>query len=234
MTHPATDPAAALVSIRARMDIAARAAGRKPSSVTLIAACKQQPWAPIAVLIDAGQLMFGESRIQEATRRWADKPAGVELRFIGALQSNKAREAADLFDVIETLDRVSLARSLAEAIQRAGRTPRLGIQVNTGEEPQKAGMVPGQVDGFLIACRRDFDLGIDGLMCIPPLGEPPAPHFALLAAIARRNGLSRLSMGMSGDFETAIRFGATSVRIGSALFGGRSPAVATAPITAPR
>jgi pyridoxal phosphate enzyme (YggS family) len=164
--------------------------------------------------------VFGENRVQEAQGRWASRREGVELRLIGPLQTNKAREAVALFDVIETVDREKLARVLAEEIQKAGKAPRLYVQVNTGEEPQKAGVVPVEADAFIALC-RGLGLTIEGLMCIPPEAEPPGPHFALLGKIARRNGLSRLSMGMSGDYETAVRFGATSVRVGSALFGAR-------------
>jgi hypothetical protein len=168
--------------------------------------------------------VFGENRVQEAEARWSNQDwAGLELRLIGPLQTNKARAALDLFDVIETLDRERLAERLAQEIQRGGRTPRLYVQVNTGEEPQKAGVAPAAADHFIAQCRGDYGLALEGLMCIPPEGEPPGPHFALLAKIAARNGLERMSMGMSTDFEIAIRHGATSVRIGSALFGPRAP-----------
>jgi len=207
--------------ILARIEKAARAAGRDPADVTLTAVSKQQPDDRIADVLAEGQRVFGENRVQEAQGRWADRREGLELRLIGPLQSNKAREAVALFDVIETLDRESLAKALADAIQKAGTAPRLYVQVNTGEEPQKAGVGPLDADGFIAALRRDFGLTPEGLMCIPPAEEPPGPHFALLGQIAKRNGLARLSMGMSGDFETAIRFGATSVRVGSALFGAR-------------
>lgn len=203
----------------ARIAKAARASGRDPADVTLVAVSKQQPAERIAAMVAAGQATFGENRVQEAQAHWPRKPP--ELRLIGALQSNKAEAAAALFDVIETVDRDKLARALAEAVQRLGRSPRFYIQVNTGEEPQKAGVWPGEADDFIAAVRRDYGLAVEGLMCIPPAEEPPGPHFALLAKIAGRNGLTRLSMGMSGDFETAIRFGATSVRVGSALFGAR-------------
>jgi pyridoxal phosphate enzyme (YggS family) len=172
-------------------------------------------------VLDGGQRVFGENRVQEAEARWAQRRSEVELRLIGPLQTNKAKEAVAFFDVIETLDREKLARMLAEDIQKAGKAPRLYIQVNTGEEPQKAGIIPGEADAFIAACRGEYGLGIEGLMCIPPEAEPPGPHFALLAKIAARNGMAKLSMGMSADFETAIRFGATSVRVGSALFGHR-------------
>ena len=215
------DPAQARADILARIAKAARAAGRDPADVTLTAVSKQQPWDAIAPVLAAGQAVFGENRVQEAMQRWEDRREGLELRLIGPLQTNKVREAAAFFQVIETVDRARLAQALAEEIQRQGRAPRLLVQVNTGEEPQKAGVIPPEADGFIAACRRDYGLTIEGLMCIPPQGEPPAPHFALLAQIAARNGLAALSMGMSADFETAIRFGATSVRVGSALFGAR-------------
>lgn len=195
--------------------------------MTLVAVSKQQPEARIVAMLDAGQRVFGENRVQEAQARWADRRSGVELRLIGPLQRNKVREAVALFDAIETLDRESLARTLADEIQRAGRAPGLLVQVNTGEEPQKSGIAPAATDAFIAACRA-MDLPVAGLMCIPPEAEPPGPHFALLAGIAARNGLATLSMGMSGDFETAIRFGATHVRVGSALFGAR-PAPPTGP-----
>jgi len=162
--------------------------------------------------------------VQEAMERWSDHRTGIELRLIGPLQTNKAREAVAFFDVIETLDREKLARALADELQRQGRAPRLYVQVNTGEEPQKAGVIPAEADAFIAAARGTYGLEVEGLMCIPPAEGPPGPHFALLAKIAARNGVSRLSMGMSDDFETAIRFGATSVRVGSALFGARARA----------
>jgi pyridoxal phosphate enzyme (YggS family) len=204
-----------------RIAKAARAAGREPEDVALTAVSKQQPWSSIAPVLDAGQRVFGENRVQEAIERWRDRREGLELRLIGPLQTNKAREAVGFFDAIETLDRPRLADVLAAEIQRAGRAPRLYVQVNTGEEPQKAGVAPAEADAFIAVCRRDHGLAIEGLMCIPPAFEPCGPHFALLAQIARRNGLGGLSMGMSDDFETAIAFGATRVRIGSALFGER-------------
>jgi hypothetical protein len=216
------DPAAARAQVLARIAAAARAAGRDGADVTLVAVSKQQPWERIAPILAAGQTVFGENRVQEAQERWADRREGLELRLIGPLQSNKAREAVALFDVIETLDRPKLAGVLAEEIQRSGRQPRLYVQVNTGEEPQKAGVAPSDADAFIAACRIEYGLQIEGLMAIPPEAEEPAMHFALLAKIASRNGLAKLSMGMSGDFETAVRFGATSVRVGSALFGPRA------------
>ncbi len=214
-------PTTPLEAIRARIATAALAAGRDPADVTLVAVCKQQPWETIEPVLRAGQNTFGENRVQEALERWTGRREGLVLHLIGPLQTNKAREATGFFDVIESLDRPKLARVLAEEVQRAGRSPRLYIQVNTGEEPQKAGVAPGEADGFIAECRRSFGLSVEGLMCVPPQDEPPAMHFALLAKIARRNGLTRLSMGMSGDFEIAIAFGATSVRVGSALFGAR-------------
>jgi pyridoxal phosphate enzyme (YggS family) len=225
---PSSDPAARLRDIRERIARAAAAVGRDARDVTLIAVSKQQPWEAIEPILRAGQTVFGENRVQEAEARWSERRAGLVLHLIGPLQTNKAREALALFDVIETLDRPRLARVLADEIQRAGRAPSLYVQVNTGEEPQKAGIAPADADGFIAACRRDYGLAVEGLMCVPPVDEPAGPHFALLAKIARRNGLDRLSMGMSGDFETAIRFGATSVRIGSALFGERAPSAAEA------
>ena len=205
-----------------RMALAARAAGRDPGAITLTAVSKQQPWEAIAPVLAAGQTVFGENRVQEAAARWAERRDGVELRLIGPLQTNKAREALALFDVIETLDRPRLAEQLAKEWVDLARKPRLYIQVNTGEEAQKAGVAPGAADDFIRHCRDRLDLAIEGLMCIPPAREPPGPHFALLAAIARRNGICGLSMGMSADFEVAIALGATSVRIGSALFGPRA------------
>ena len=206
------------------MAAAAREAGRDAASVTLTAVSKQQPWSAIEPGLSAGQWVFGENRVQEAIGRWGElrtlQPV-LELRLIGPLQTNKAKDAVALFDVIETLDRDKLARALAEAARTLGRSPRLYVEVNTGEEPQKAGVLPQDADGFVAKVRTEYGLPVEGLMCIPPQGEAAGPHFALLADIAARNGLSRLSMGMSADFETAIRFGATSVRVGSALFGAR-------------
>ncbi|MGZ8369898.1 MAG: YggS family pyridoxal phosphate-dependent enzyme [Caulobacteraceae bacterium] len=211
------DLAANRQNILERIARAAEAAGRDPASVQLVAVSKQQPEERIAAMLTAGQRVFGENRVQEARARWESRRDGVELRLIGPLQSNKAAEACAFFDVIETLDRDKLAAEIA----RQPRRPRLYVQVNTGEEPQKAGVIPADADAFLARCREVHGLTIEGLMCIPPAGEPPGPHFALLAKIAARNGLDKLSMGMSGDFETAVRFGATSVRVGSALFGER-------------
>jgi pyridoxal phosphate enzyme (YggS family) len=216
-----------LDAIRARIARAAAAAGRDPADVVLTAVSKQQPWTNIQPVLHAGQRIFGENRVREAAERWAAHRQGVELRLIGPLQTNKVREAVALFDVIETLDRERLAERLSEAFQRRERFPRLYVQVNTGEEPQKAGVSPASADAFIDLCRGRHGLALEGLMCIPPEGEPPGPHFALLAKIAARNGLEKLSMGMSADFESAIRHGATSVRVGTALFGSRAqpPAV---------
>ena len=211
----------ALQDIQTRMAKAASTAGRNPAAVTLVAVSKNQPWEAISPVLAEGQRVFGENRVQEAQSRWAQRREGLELRLIGPLQSNKAAEAVRLFDVIETLDREKLARVLAEEQQTVGRSLRLYVQVNTGEEPQKAGIAPGGAHAFIAQCRNELGLAIEGLMAIPPADEPPGPHFALLAKIAAQNGVERLSMGMSGDFETAIRFGATSVRVGSALFGAR-------------
>lgn len=213
--------AAARLSVLERIAAAAREAGRDPADVTLVAVSKQQPDDRIEAMLATGQRVFGENRVQEAEGRWSSRREGVELRLIGPLQTNKVREAVALFDVIETVDRERLAVALAAEIARSGRSPRLYVQVNTGEEPQKAGVAPGEADAFIVACRDRHGLTIEGLMCIPPEAEPPGAHFALLAAIAARNGISRLSMGMSGDYEIAVRHGATSVRVGSALFGAR-------------
>jgi pyridoxal phosphate enzyme (YggS family) len=211
----------AYADVVARIARAAQAAGRDPADVTLVAVSKQQPWEAIEPVLATGQRVFGENRVQEAMARWENRADGLTLHLIGPLQSNKAKEAVAFFDVIESLDREKLARVLAEEIQRQGRSPRLYVQVNTGEEDQKAGVLPADADAFIADCRATHGLHIEGLMCIPPADEPAGPHFALLKKIAGRNGLAKLSMGMSGDFETAIRFGATSVRVGSAVFGAR-------------
>ena len=226
MAASSTDTAEAYASVVARIARAAQAAGRSPQDVTLVAVSKMQPWEAIAPVLAAGQRVFGENRVQEAQTRWAERraqdQAGLTLHLIGPLQSNKAADAVAFFDVIETLDREKLARVLADEVQAQGRRPRLYVQVNTGEEPQKAGVIPGETDAFIAACRTTYGLEPEGLMCIPPLDEPAGPHFALLAKIAARNGLAKLSMGMSGDYELAVRFGATHVRVGSALFGARA------------
>lgn len=222
MPAPPDVPNGAYADVVARIARAAQAVGRDPAAVTLVAVSKQQPWEAIEPVLKAGQRVFGENRVQEAMARWENRADGLTLHLIGPLQTNKAREAVAFFDVIETLDREKLARVLAEEMQSQGRGPRLYVQVNTGEEDQKAGVIPAQADAFIAACRSTYGLRLEGLMCIPPAEEPAGPHFALLRKIAERNGLKNLSMGMSGDFETAIRFGATSVRVGSAVFGVRS------------
>jgi pyridoxal phosphate enzyme (YggS family) len=214
--------APAYADVVARIARTAQAAGRDPADVTLVAVSKQQPWEAIQPVLDAGQRVFGENRVQEAMGRWAEHRDGLELRLIGPLQTNKAKEAVAFFDAIESVDREKLARVLAEEVQKQGRSPALYVQVNTGEEEHKAGVIPPEADAFIAACRATYGLTVEGLMCIPPEAEPPGPHFALLAKIAARNGVAKLSMGMSGDFETAIRFGATSVRVGSAVFGART------------
>ncbi len=211
----------ALADVLARIARAAKASGRAASDVTLVAVSKLQPWEAVEPVLAAGHKVFGENRVQEAMERWSTRRDEIELRLIGPLQTNKAREAVAFFDVVESLDRGKLARVLADEVQKQGKAPRLYIQVNTGEEPQKAGVLPAEADAFIAACREAYGLTVEGLMCIPPAAEPPGPHFALLAKIAARNGLAKLSMGMSDDFETAVRFGATSVRVGSALFGAR-------------
>jgi PLP dependent protein len=198
--------------------------GRDLSSITLVAVSKTFPAEEIEPVLAAGQRVFGENYVQEAKAKWPalrERFADVELHMIGPLQSNKAREAVELFDVIHTLDRPSLAEALAKEIVRQGKRPRLLVQVNTGEEPQKGGVIPAEVDAFLEACRSKYGLEIAGLMCIPPAEDPPSPHFALLNTIARRHGLAMLSMGMSADFDAAIQLGATHVRVGSAIFGSR-------------
>jgi pyridoxal phosphate enzyme (YggS family) len=226
MSHSVLERRAAILD---RMAIAARAAGRQPSEIALVAVSKQQPDDRIEEALAAGQRLFGENRVQEAARRWEARRtvyADLRLRLIGPLQTNKAAQAVALFDAIDTLDRERLAGALAEAMAKAGRRPDVLIQVNTGEEPQKAGIAPMDADAFIRRAQETFALPVRGLMCIPPADEEPAMHFALLAKIAARNGLKELSMGMSGDFETAIRFGATLVRIGSAVFGERTAAPA--------
>ncbi len=215
---------AARASILARIDAAARAAGRDPADVSLVAVSKQQPEARVRAVLGQGQRLFGENRVQEAQARWTPLKAefpDVRLRLIGPLQTNKARDAVALFDAIDSLDRERLAAALAEEMARAGKRPDILIQVNTGEEAQKAGVAPKEADAFIRKAREDFGLPVRGLMCVPPVDEEPAMHFALLAKIAARNDLPDLSMGMSDDFETAVRFGATMVRVGSALFGAR-------------
>ena len=213
-----------LPAITARIAKACEAAGRSPAGVTLIAVSKVQPPERIEAVLAAGHRVFGENRVQEAQGKWpawTSRHPGVELHLIGPLQSNKARPAMELFRAIHTLDRPKLARRLADMAQEIGRCPDLFVQVNTGEEPQKAGVAPQEADA-LVRDARAMDLPVRGLMCIPPAGEAPSLHFALLRKIAERNGLPSLSMGMSADFEEAIAFGATHVRVGSAIFGERS------------
>ena len=217
------DPVANLARIRARLNAAAEEAGRKPEDITVIAVSKNHGAEAILPLLEAGHRVFGENRVQEAMGKWPalkERYPDIELHLIGPLQTNKAKEAVAFFDVIETVDRPKLARILSEEMARQGKTLRLLVQVNTGEEEQKAGVLPAEADGFIAEC-RGLGLEIAGLMCIPPVDEAPALHFALLAKIAARNGIGELSMGMSSDFETAIAQGATHVRVGSAIFGER-------------
>jgi pyridoxal phosphate enzyme (YggS family) len=214
-----------LAAVRAEIGRACRDAGRDPAGVTLVAISKRFGAEVIEPVIAAGQRVFGENRVQEAKAKWPPliaRHGGIELHLVGSLQSNKAREAVALFDAIHSLDRASLAEALAKEIAHQGRNPRLLVEVNTGAEPQKAGVRPEEADAFLATCRDQYGLTIAGLMCIPPVDEAPAPHFALTARIARRNGLQLLSMGMSADFSTAIAFGATHIRVGTAIFGGRA------------
>ncbi|MEC9367476.1 MAG: YggS family pyridoxal phosphate-dependent enzyme [Pseudomonadota bacterium] len=213
-----------LAGVRGAIAAAARACGREPESVRLVAVSKTFSAVEIEPVIAAGQTLFGENRVQEAQGKWPALRAahpGLELHLIGPLQSNKARDAVALFDVIHSIDRPKIAAAIAAECARAGRCPKLLVQVNTGEEPQKAGVAPADMEGFMELCRDTHGLAIAGLMCIPPLDEPPALHFALLQKLAASLGLKELSMGMSADFETAIAFGATYVRIGTAIFGTR-------------
>ena len=213
-----------LARVRAEIAAACAEAKRDPASVTLIAVSKTFGAEAVAPVIAAGQHVFGENRVQEAKAKWPALRAahpGIELHLIGPLQSNKAKDAVALFDAIHSVDRPSIAEALAKEIAKQGRHPSLFVEVNTGEEPQKAGVLPQDADAFIKACGESHGLTIAGLMCIPPLEEAPAPHFALAAKIAARNGLKLLSMGMSADFATAIAFGATHVRVGSAIFGSR-------------
>lgn len=213
-----------LEDVRNHMRKAAVEAGRRPEAVTLVAVSKTFDAEAIRPAIALGQRVFGENRVQEAQGKWPglrEETAGLELHLIGPLQSNKAAEAVALFDVIETVDREKIARALAAEMSRQGRSLRLYVQVNTGLELQKAGIAPDDTVAFVTLCREELGLVIEGLMCIPPADENPGPHFALLAKLAARCGLDKLSMGMSGDYEVAIGFGATSVRVGSAIFGTR-------------
>lgn len=216
--------AEALRSILARIEAARKSAIAPAPKTSLIAVSKTFDADAIRPLLDAGQRMFGENRVQEARAKWPELKADypdVELHLIGPLQSNKTREAVEFFDAIHSLDRTKLAHALADEIARTGKSPTLFIQVNTGEEPQKAGVAPQEAREFIHLCRDELKLPVKGLMCIPPADEAPAPHFALLQKLAREHDLPLLSMGMSADFETAIKFGATHVRVGSALFGER-------------
>jgi pyridoxal phosphate enzyme (YggS family) len=213
-----------LAAVREQIERACRDAGRDPAGVTLVAISKTFGDEAIEPVIAAGQRVFGENRVQEAKAKWPPLLArhpGIELHLVGSLQSNKAREAVALFDAIHSLDRASLAAALAKEIARQERRPLLFVEINTGAEAQKSGVLPQDADAFLAACRDEHGLSVAGLMCIPPHDEAPAPHFALTGQIAKRNGLKLLSMGMSADFETAIAFGATHVRVGTAIFGTR-------------
>ena len=214
-----------IVAVRQEIVRACRDAGRDPASVTLVAISKTFAAEAIEPVIAASQRVFGENRVQEAKAKWPpllDRHPGLELHLVGPLQSNKTREAVALFDAIHSLDRPSLAEALAKEFARQPRRPQLFVEINTGGESQKSGVKPQEADAFLAACHDRFGLAVVGLMCIPPLNEAPAPHFALTAQIAKRNGLKLLSMGMSSDFATAIAFGATHVRVGTAIFGART------------
>jgi pyridoxal phosphate enzyme (YggS family) len=218
------DSTAGLAAVRREIAEACTTAGRRAEDVTLVAVSKTFASEAIVPVIAAGQRVFGENRVQEAIAKWPalrESHANLELHLIGPLQSNKAREAVGLFDAIHSIDRPSVCRTVAKEIEQQGRSPTLFVEINTGAEPQKAGVLPENADAFIAAAREEYGLAISGLMCIPPLDEAPAPHFALTAKIAARNGLALLSMGMSADFPIAIRFGATHVRVGSAIFGHR-------------
>jgi pyridoxal phosphate enzyme (YggS family) len=219
-----SDAVERLLAVKAAIAAAEREAGRPAGSVTLVAVSKTFGAEEVLPVVEAGQRVFGENRVQEAVTKWPALKArfpDIELRLIGPLQSNKTREAVALFDVIETVDREKIAAELCREIARQGRAPRLYVQVNTGSEPQKAGIGPHEAAAFVARCRDVHGLAVEGLMCIPPAAANPGPHFALLAKIAGEAGVERLSMGMSGDYETAVRFGASSVRVGSAIFGYR-------------
>jgi pyridoxal phosphate enzyme (YggS family) len=205
---------------------AAREAGRAPGDIGLVAVSKTHDAARIRTVLQAGHRWFGENRVQEAAGKWPrlrEEFPDVKLHLVGPLQTNKVRHALELFDVIETVDRPKLARAIAREAEKTGRAPDCLIQVNTGAEPQKAGVMPAEADAFIESCRAEHGLPVKGLMCIPPIDEEPSLHFALLREIARRNGLADLSMGMSGDYQVAIAFGATLVRVGTAIFGARAP-----------
>jgi pyridoxal phosphate enzyme (YggS family) len=223
-TLTSTPAATKLAAVRREIADACRAAGRDPATVTLVAISKTFPAGAIADVIAAGQTVFGENRVQEAKAKWPalkERHPGLQLHLVGPLQSNKVKEALTLFDAIHSVDRPSLCTALAKEVAKQGRQPQLFVEVNTGAEPQKAGVLSEQADAFLARCRDEYGLRIEGLMCLPPFEEAPAPHFALLAKIAKRNGLPFLSMGMSADFPRAIEFGATHVRVGTAIFGER-------------
>jgi PLP dependent protein len=223
------DPVKALASVDARIAAAAQAAKRDPASVHLVAVTKTFGPEHIEPVLEAGHRVFGENRVQEAKAKWPalrERYPGIELHLIGSLQSNKAKEAVALFDAIHTVDRPKIAQAIAAEIAKQGRRPQLFIEVNTGEEQQKGGVVPRDAEALLRLCRDDLKLDIAGLMCIPPLEEEPGVHFAFLAKLARELGLKGLSMGMSADFEKAIAFGATHVRVGSQIFGERTPPAA--------
>jgi PLP dependent protein len=218
------DSTTGLAAVRLEIAEACATAGRRPQDVTLVAVSKTFSAEAIVPAIGAGQRVFGENRVQEAIAKWPglrESHSGLELHLIGPLQSNKAREAVGLFDAIHSIDRPSVCRTVAKEIERQGRSPTLFVEINTGAEPQKAGVLPENADAFIAAARDEYGLAVAGLMCIPPHDEAPAPHFSLTAKIAGRNGLPLLSMGMSADFAIAIRFGATHVRVGSAIFGHR-------------
>ena len=223
-----SDSPSGLASVEREIARACKDAGRARSSVQLIAVSKTFEADAIAPVLAAGQRVFGENRVQEAKAKWPAIVAatpGVELHLIGPLQSNKAKEAVALFDAIHSVDRPTICEALAKEIEKQGRAPTLFVQINTGEEAQKAGIAPSEADAFIASCARDYRLKISGLMCIPPVDDAPAPHFALTAKIAARNGLKLLSMGMSADFAAAIRMGATHIRVGSAIFGHRTKPV---------
>lgn len=225
LTETVPDIAANLAYVQGQVAAAARAAGRDPATVTLVAVGKTFGAERIVPALAAGQRVFGENRVQEAADKWPplrDRYTDICLHLIGPLQTNKVKRAVEVFDVIETVDRPKLARALAEAMAETGRGLDCFIQVNTGAEDQKAGVLPQDADAFIAQCRDEFQLPVKGLMCIPPVDEEPSLHFALLAEIAGRNGLSGLSMGMSADYEIAVQFGATHVRVGSAIFGHRA------------
>jgi pyridoxal phosphate enzyme (YggS family) len=227
LEHPSTITThlpSGLAAVEQDIARACKEARRDPASVTLIAVSKTFEADAITPVIETGQRVFGENRVQEAKAKWPGLISaypGITLHLIGPLQSNKAKEAVALFDAIHSVDRTSICEALAKEINSQKKSPELFVQLNTGEEPQKAGVAPDEADGFIASCRDKYGLAISGLMCIPPVNDAPAPHFALTAKIAARNGLKNLSMGMSADFAIAIQFGATHVRVGSAIFGAR-------------